>query len=57
MTLADTLALLDDCHARAMQMLAEIPPRRYRADDPPGFDGLGYATQPEIPTAPEGIEA
>ena len=57
MSLADTLALLDDCHARATRMLAECPPRRHRSTDPPEFDGLGYATQPEIPTAPEGIEA
>ena len=57
MTLAATLALLDDTHTRLMQMLAECPPRRHRSTDPPEFDGLGYATQPEIPTAPEGIEA
>lgn len=51
MTLADTLVLLDDCHARALRMLSEIPPRRYREGDE--FDGLGYLAPPEIPSAPE----
>lgn len=53
MTLADTLTDLDDLHARVTRMLAEIPPRRYRADDPPGFDGLGYVTPPTPPDTPE----
>lgn len=56
MTLANTLALLDDTHARLMHMLAECPPRRHRSTDEPELDGLGYATPPESPTAPEGIE-
>lgn len=55
MTLADTLDTLDDLHARVTRMLAEIPPRRYRADDPPGFDGLGYAAPPVPPDAPEAV--
>lgn len=55
MTLADTLDTLDDLHARVTRMLAEIPPRRYRADDPPGFDGLGYVTPPAPPVNPEDV--
>ena len=57
MSLAATLDDLDDSLARVHRMLSECPPRRHRSTDPPEFDGLGYATQPEIPTAPEGIEA
>lgn len=43
MTLYDTLAMLEECHARAMHMLAECPPRRQRSGDAQALDGLGYS--------------